>query len=213
MLRSFVTLLTFGLAVHAAHADSFMTETYTGSKTAQKIGSAPYTKSSDTSLAAAKSVSQRGIRLMKTSVGTAVVMDAIRIVNGATFGHPVQRADFARALATLAKAGTPEARFARGYNILLNNRTERGGTRGLALVRAAAKARPTDAAVQLGAFQAFAQYLTSTELAATTKQALTEEAAHYLGAAKATPKGALVKKGLALTTTYLGAYPELASAL
>ncbi len=209
MIRTLATALAlaFSLGGAAAHADSFKTEPHAGSKRAAKVGPQPYIGANFTTKQAMKVVN-KGAKLMKTTKNAAVAMDAIRVVDSATMDSNTARLAFARKLAAIAKSGNPIAKFARGYNILMRS----GGRGALKMISDAAKALPNDSAVQLGAFQAFADYAHGGNLARGERVKSRYAAGRYLKAAKALEEKSprpLVQANLAKTNEYLTYYPEM----
>jgi len=212
MLRSLASFaLIASLATGVAHADSFKTEPEGGSKVASRVGPPAY-KGQDFTRAQAKTIVQKGTTLMKSTKNAAVRMDAIRIVDSATMEQPGARRLFARNLAQLSKQGAPADRFARGYNLLMRT----GGKGALAMVQKAARQLPNDSAIQLGAFQATADYAFGTQVAEADRGALLAKAAGYYKAAaalSAKEDRPLVRENLKETTAYAQLYPALAALL
>ena len=210
MIRSIATALAFALSLGGAiaHADSFKTEPSGGSKTAAKVGPAPYTGASFTTKQAMKVV-QKGTTLMRSTKNAAIRMDAIRVVDSATMESATARKAFARNLATLAKSGDASDKFARGYNLLMRT----GGRGALKMVNTAAKALPKDSAVQLGAFQANADYsVFGGKMKRGERVSTRATAGKFYKAAKALEAKAsrpLVKTNLEQTEKYAALYPEL----
>jgi len=206
MIRSISTALAFVISSGGAfaHADSFKTEPAGGSKTAAKIGPAAYT-GKDFTTKQAMAVVKKGSTLMRSTKSAAVRMDAIRVVDSATMESATAR----KALASLAKSGDARDKFARGFNLMMRT----GGKGALAMVGSAAKALPKDSAVQLGAFQAYADYAwMNSKLTPNEQDSLRAQAGGLYKQAKAIEAKAsrpLVRENLAQTEKYAKLYSEL----
>lgn len=209
MLRSFLAVVALSFTAAAAQADSFISQTYTGAKTVERMGFRPYvgTELSDKQAVA---LAGRAARIVRANKNTAVRLDMIRAMHMATENTPTARARFTHALTQISRGTSAAERFARGYNLVVHHDSQSG----LAMVRNAAKSRAMvkDAAAQLGAFEAFAYMGTSTADTQASQAYLTEAAA-FLKAAKASPQAKtrpLVKQAIAQADDYIKYYPELA---
>jgi hypothetical protein len=192
----------------AAHADSFKTEPSARSKIADKVGPKTYAGEAITKREAWKVVA-RGVALMKKTQNVAIRMDAIREVDSATMDHAAARQSFARKLMAMSKKGGAVEKFTRGYSLLFRT----GGKGALAMVQKAARDLPKDAAVQLGAFQATADYAYGANLGKRERNRMIKQAAGYYNAAaalSAKQNRPLVKENLKESHEYELLYPELA---
>ncbi|MEO6952143.1 MAG: hypothetical protein ABI321_10040 [Polyangia bacterium] len=208
MLRSLTAALSLSLCFTGAlaHADSFKTETQNGSKRALRVGPAPYT-GKDFSHGEALAISRRGEAAMRRTTNVAVRLDTIRVVDSATMDFGKVRGGFVRSMAAMAKSGKPADRFVSGYARLMRSDDKAA----LASVRFGAKALKTDAAVQLGAAQALADYA-SMHVTPEKQGKLYVEAARYYNKAvslSAKQDRPLVKAGLKGTKEYMSYYPEM----
>lgn len=202
-------LLAFALGRPAA-ADSFLTSVSTGSKTAARVGPAPY----GASYAPVKgNIATRALTTIKSTRNVAIGLDVIQRVDSAAMSDPTIAKEFRRGLAKLARSGDPVFQVLRGVNLVMQNPSSR---RGIAAVRRAAEKLPYDSAAQLVAGLAVAQRDAFTGVGSgglapdrgdrwDTRTPLKKESAGYLNRARSLEKGAahprpLVREGLRQAT-------------
>ena len=122
MMRSVVAALalSFSMVPALVHADSFMTSISAGSKTAAKIGPAPYTGNVNPPGTGMHTV-RAALKLMKSTQSAAIRMDAVRVVDGVAMSDPNAGEQFARGLSRLAQSGKPGDKFIRSDNQLMRS--------------------------------------------------------------------------------------------
>jgi hypothetical protein len=147
-----VSALVLGLA-QTALADSFLTSVSTGSKTAARVGPAPYT-GGVYSPRQVKNIVSKALSTIKNTRNLAIGLDVIQRVDSVAMDSPAVAKQFRLGLAKLARGGDPKYQLLRGVNLVLRRPESRWG---ISHVRKAVKALPGNSAAQLLAGLSVAQ--------------------------------------------------------
>jgi hypothetical protein len=161
-MSRFTTLLlaaAFSLSlVGTAVADSFLTSVSTSSKTAAKVGPAPYTGTVYSVKSA--NIAARALRVIRTTRNLAIAFDVLQRVDSVAMDNAQVGRQLRLGLARLSRSGDPKMQLLRGVNLLLSRETTLTGAasqRAIAYVRDAAARLPGDSAAQLLAALSVAQ--------------------------------------------------------
>lgn len=204
-----VSALVLGLA-QTALADSFLTSVSTGSKTAARVGPAPYT-GNVYSPRQVKNIVSKALSTIKNTRNLAIGLDVIQRVDSVAMDSPAVAKQFRLGLAKLARGGDPKYQLLRGVNLVLRRPESRWG---ISHVRKAVKALPGNSAAQLLAGLSVAQRDAFAEKFGFKWEQVTplkREAAKYINAAgqlesQTKHPRPLVREGLKQAKDYAGYY-------
>jgi hypothetical protein len=150
-------VLSFSL-ISTASADSFLTSVSTNSKTAAKVGPAPYTGSVYSPKTA--NIAAKALRVIRTTKNLAIALDVLQRVDSVAMDNSAVGREFRLGLAKLSRSGDPKMQLLRGVNLLMSREVNLKGessVRAISYVRDAASRLPKDSAAQLLASLSVAQ--------------------------------------------------------